>query len=43
MNRIKDIYFYTRMPLMILPGICAYIQSIFIEKVFGKYMPKEET
>ena len=28
--------------LMLLPGICAYIQSIFAEKVFVKYMPKEE-
>ena len=28
--------------LMLLPGICAYIQSIFAEKVFAKYMPKEE-
>jgi len=36
--------FCVNMPfmLMILPGICAYIQSIFIEKVFGKYMPKQE-
>lgn len=28
--------------LMLLPGVCAYIQSIFVEKVFVKYMPKEE-
>lgn len=28
--------------VMVLPGICAYIQSIFIERVFLKYMPKEE-
>lgn len=29
--------------VMVLPGICAYIQSIFIERVFLKYLPKEET
>lgn len=28
--------------LMLLPGICAYIQSIFVEKVFEKYLPKQE-
>ena len=28
--------------LMLLPGICAYVQSIFVEKVFAKYMPEEE-
>ena len=28
--------------LMLLPGVCAYIQSIFVERVFVKYMPKEE-
>ena len=28
--------------LMLLPGFCAYFQSFFIEKVFAKYMPKQE-
>lgn len=27
---------------MVLPGVCAYIQSIFIERVFKKYIPAEE-
>lgn len=29
--------------LMILPAFCAYLQSYFIERVFKKYMPAEET
>lgn len=28
--------------VMILPGLTAYLQSFFIEKVFKKYMPAEE-
>lgn len=28
--------------VMVLPGICAYIQSIFIERVFKKYIPAKE-
>ena len=28
---------------MVLPGVCAYIQSLFIERVFQKYMPAQET
>ena len=28
--------------LMILPGVCAYIQSIFVERVFAKYLPAQE-
>ena len=28
--------------LMILPGFCVYFQSFFIEKVFVKYMPRQE-
>ena len=28
--------------LMILPGVCAYLQSIFVERVFAKYVPKTE-
>lgn len=28
--------------VMVLPGICAYIQSIFIERVFRKYIPAKE-
>lgn len=27
---------------MVVPGICAYIQSIFIERVFLKYIPAKE-
>ena len=29
--------------VMFIPGIAASLQAIFIEKVFAKYMPKEET
>lgn len=28
--------------LMLLPGVCAYLQSIFVEKVFEKYLSKQE-
>lgn len=28
--------------MMVLPGICAYIQAIFIERVFQKYISKDE-
>lgn len=28
--------------VMVLPGICAYIQSLFIERVFHKYIPAPE-
>lgn len=29
--------------LILLPGFCAYFQSLFIERVFKKYIPAEES